>query len=227
MTFSRIFAARIGVGIGIMGATWIGVAIGQVVANATAPAVAPKVQRAAIAAASPPASKPRAVSVSGPTPPNADAPYVVKRVLDIPTPFRHGDHYWDDAGVPDGPLVITVDLRAQTLSVFRAGYEIGTAVILYGHDTKPTPTGVFNITQKDADHISNLYDAPMPFMLRLTNDGISIHGSATMRPDAATHGCVGVPTPFARKLFRAVKLGDRVIVTNGEMLSVGKAITAA
>ena len=154
--------------------------------------------------------------------------YRVKRVLEIPTPFRHGDWYWDEDGAPaTGKMVITVDLKAETLSVFRDGYEIGTAVVLYGAEWKPTPTGVYPITEKDADHVSNLYDAPMPYMLRLTNDGISIHGSADMAADGATHGCIGTPVAFARKLFAAVKLGDVVIVTNGETLDVGEAIGAA
>ena len=171
---------------------------------------------------------PAAAPVPAPTPapsPTAE-PYVVKRVMTLPGPLTHGRHYWDEAGVPDGPIVITVDLAAQVLSVFRGGYEIGTAVILYGATDKPTPLGVFTVTQKDADHVSNLYGAPMPYMLRLTNDGISIHGSNVMR-DAATHGCVGVPTAFAKKLFGVVKRGDRVIVTNGERLKLGEAVKAA
>ena len=152
--------------------------------------------------------------------------YVVKRILDIPGPMRHGDFHWDEAGVPAGPMIVTVDLAAQTLSVFRGGYEIGTAVILYGADEKPTPLGVFAITQKDAKHVSSIYNAPMPYMLRLTNDGVSIHGSE-VADGYMTHGCVGVPTAFAKKLFGAVKLGDRVIVTRGEMLDLGGKITAA
>lgn len=152
--------------------------------------------------------------------------YVVKRVLEIDGPFRHGDYVWDDEGVPAGPIVITVDLKAETLSVFKGGYEIGAAVILFGADEKPTPTGVYPITQKDADHYSNLYDAaPMPYMLRMTNDGISIHGSE-VDWGYATHGCIGVPVAFAKKLFGVVRLGDKIIVTNGERLKAGQAITA-
>jgi lipoprotein-anchoring transpeptidase ErfK/SrfK len=51
----------------------------------------------------------------------------------------------------------------------------------------------------------------MPFMLRLTADGVAIHG-ADVRRGAATHGCIGVPTDFARRLFGAVKLGDPVVI---------------
>lgn len=183
--------------------------------------------RVARAQVAPPAPK----AVPKPAPMMAaaepDEGYVVKRVLDVPEPLRHGAYYWDTEGVPEGPIVITVDLVAQTLSIFRAGYEIGTAAVIYGADEKPTPLGVFTVTQKDAHHVSNLYGAPMPYMLRLTNDGISIHGSALMEGKYATHGCVGVPTAFAKLIFGQVKLGDRVIVTSGEMLARGGRITAA
>ena len=188
-----------------------------------------QVARAQIA---PPAAKAVPKPVTAPSPVVAaaaepDEGYIVKRVLDVPEPLRHGAYYWDTEGVPEGPIVITVDLVAQTLSIFRAGYEIGTAAVIYGADEKPTPLGVFTVTQKDAHHVSNLYGAPMPYMLRLTNDGISIHGSALMEGKYATHGCVGVPTAFAKLIFGQVKLGDRVIVTSGEMLARGGRITAA
>ncbi|SCW48800.1 Lipoprotein-anchoring transpeptidase ErfK/SrfK [Sphingobium faniae] len=152
---------------------------------------------------------------------------LVKRVLRIDGPFRHGDYVWDESGAPaTGPVIITIDLKAQTLSVFRGGHEIGAAVILYGADDKPSPLGAFPITEKDADHVSNLYDAPMPYMLRLTNDGVAIHGSDVQWGNA-THGCIGVPTPFAKKLFGATKLGDVAIITNGRMLDVSKAQVGA
>ena len=152
---------------------------------------------------------------------------VVKSVLPIEGPFRHGDYVWDDSGAPaTGPVIITVDLKAQTLSAFRNGHEIGAAVIIYGADDKPSPLGAFPITQKDADHVSTLYDAPMPYMLRLTNDGVAIHGSDVQWGNA-THGCIGVPTAFARKLFAAVKLGDLVIITQGKMLDTSRAEKAS
>lgn len=156
----------------------------------------------------------------------AEDAYVIKRVLPIGGPLKFGDTHWDENGAPkDGTIIITVDLKAQTLSVFRDGYEIGATAILYGSDEKPTPTGMYPISQKKVHHISNLYDAEMPYMQRLTNDGVAIHAS-DVREGYATHGCIGVPIAFAKKLFAATKLGDRVIVTNGEMLKQGDAITA-
>ncbi len=180
----------------------------------------------AVAAVATLSLRPRAVPtrvvrvVPTPLPSPAPTPLVVRRVLPI-GPIRFGEHHWDEAGVPAGPIVITVDLEAQVLSVFRGGHEIGAAAIMHGDGDKPTPLGRFPITEKDADHVSNLYGAPMPYMLRLTNDGISVHG-AEVSWDRATHGCIGVPVAFARKLFAVAKLGDVVIVTRGRMIGMGK-----
>jgi len=208
--------------VGVVGGTAGGAAmllgVERPVPVAAPPRPVAKVASAPVAAPVPVAT-PAAVSMPAPE------AMVVRRVLNIEGPFTHGRWVWDEDGAPArGPLVITIDLDAQTLSVFRDGYEIGAAVVLYGADWKPTPLGALKITEKDADHVSNLYGAPMPYMLRLTNDGISIHGS-DVQEGAATHGCIGVPTAFARKLFGAAKLGDRVIITNGKRLGMGGAIT--
>jgi lipoprotein-anchoring transpeptidase ErfK/SrfK len=107
---------------------------------------------------------------------------------------------------------IRVDLESQIISVFRAGHEIGTAVILYGATEKQTPNGTFPILAKIKDHRSITYDnAPMPYTLRLTGDGVSIHGS-DVRWGRATHGCIGVPVEFAHKLFDQASKGDQVVI---------------
>ncbi|WP_338467687.1 L,D-transpeptidase family protein [Novosphingobium sp. ZN18A2] len=152
-----------------------------------------------------------------------DDPFVVKSILDIKGPIKFGEWYWNESDATPGPLVVTVDLQARTMSVFRDGHEIGATAILKGYGDKPTPTGVFPITQKDADHISNIYDVPMPWMLRLTNDGITIHGSK-VEAGYATNGCIGVPNPFAKRLFKEAKIGTKVIVTDGKRIGVGDPI---
>lgn len=140
----------------------------------------------------------------------------IKTILDVPKRMSYGDYVWNDRGVPAGPVWIRVDLGSQLLSVFRSGHEIGTAVILYGADGLPTPTGKFPILAKWKDHKSATYgDAPMPYTLRLTNDGVSIHGS-NVRWGFATHGCVGVPKDFAAKLFDVVSKGDDVLIVSGK-----------
>jgi hypothetical protein len=135
-------------------------------------------------------------------------------VLKVAGPMTYGEFVWADKGVPYGEIWVRVDLHSQIISVFRGGHEIGTAPILYGADEKPTPIGKFPILEKRKDHVSNLYGAPMPYTLRLTNDGIAIHGS-DVRIGAATHGCVGVPLAFAEKLFAQARVGNEVIVVRG------------
>lgn len=140
----------------------------------------------------------------------------VKSVLNVPKPMRYGDYLWDEKNVPDGPIWVRVDLKRQLISVFRGGHEIGTAVILYGASEKETPAGVFPVLAKMRDHKSITYDnAPMPYTLRLTDDGVSIHGS-DVRWGRATHGCIGVPLEFAHKLFDQVAKGDQVTIVSGE-----------
>jgi lipoprotein-anchoring transpeptidase ErfK/SrfK len=149
-------------------------------------------------------------------PPGPGGPAI--RHLNLDRPLRHGDYAWDEAGAPPGRIRILVDLGRQTLFVFRGNHEIGRAVILYGTDEQPTPLGTFPIIEKDEDHVSNLYDAIMPWMLRLTNDGIAIHGS-NVRYGWASRGCIGVPDEFAAQLFAQARLGDEVTVINSARAS--------
>jgi len=137
----------------------------------------------------------------------------VRSVLNVPARMHYGDFLWDDKGVPAGQTWVRVDLKSQLISVFRSGHEIGTAVILYGADSVPTPTGKFPVIAKLKDHRSATYDAPMPYTLRLTADGVSIHASDD-RWGYATHGCIGVPVEFAAKLFEAMRVGDEVFVVD-------------
>ena len=135
-------------------------------------------------------------------------------MLHLDRPMRHGDYVWNDEGVPAGRIEVLVDINRQTLHVFRSNHEIGRAVILYGTEENPTPLGTFTITEKDADHESNIYEAVMPYMMRLTNDGIAIHGSV-VEYGKASRGCVGVPDEFAALLFAQARLGDRVRIVQG------------
>lgn len=136
----------------------------------------------------------------------------IESVLNVRKPMQYGEFIWNDRNVPKGPVWVRVDLKRQILSVFRSGHEIGTAVVLYGANEKETPAGVFPVMAKAKDYRSMTYDgAPMPYTLMLTSDGVAIHGS-DVRWGAATHGCIGVPLPFAAKLFAQVSKGDQVVV---------------
>lgn len=176
----------------------LGVQLGQL-PSSTSTAAAPAPPPLAAEAAPPPAAPP------APEPP---------RYLALDRPLEYGDYAWNEAGAPAGPITIEIDLAGEILSVMRGNVEIGRAAILYGTDDKPTPTGSFRITEKKRHHISNLYDAPMPWMMRLTEDGIAIHGSI-VEYGSATRGCVGVPDEFAALLFEHARVGTRVAIVNG------------
>ncbi|HEY0412248.1 MAG TPA: L,D-transpeptidase family protein [Allosphingosinicella sp.] len=141
----------------------------------------------------------------------ADVP--IRHELAIPRWLRPGEFAWDDEHAPPGgETIIVVNLAGRVLSIYRGGYEIGRSSIVWGSPDKPTPTGTFHILEKDADHRSRTYGgAPMPHMLRLTGDGVALHGSQ-MADDLATHGCVGLPREFAALLYRAARVGDRVLI---------------
>lgn len=113
-----------------------------------------------------------------------------------------GGFEWTPEAAPAGPVVIVVSLPEQRAHVYRNGIRTGVATISSGKPGNETPTGVFPILQKSRDHRSNLYNnAPMPFMQRLTWDGIALH-AGRIPGYPASHGCVRLPKAFAEQLFR-------------------------
>ena len=83
-----------------------------------------------------------------------------------------------------------------------------------GKAGKETPTGTFEILQKKQMHHSNLYNnAPMPFMQRLTWDGIALH-AGKLPGYPASHGCIRLPAAFAKLLFAETRKGMLVVVAD-------------
>lgn len=150
----------------------------------------------------------------------------VHSVLAINTSLKHGQFVWDENGAPQGPIHIWVDLRRQTISVFRAGHEIGSAVIVYGANEKQTPLGRFEILSKHRHYRSRQYDADMPYAMFITQDGIALH-SSVLQPRHATHGCVGLPDEFSQRLFDVAEVGAVVEIWRSDPESVQRSLTAA
>ena len=126
--------------------------------------------------------------------------------------LQSGHWVWAPEIAPNGPVVIYVDLSRQLVSVYRNGVRIGVATASTGRRGYETPTGVFTILQKKARHRSNRYNnAPMPYMLRLTWDGVALHGG-NVRDRPVSHGCIRLPMAFARELFRITPMGGTVVV---------------
>ncbi len=79
--------------------------------------------------------------------------------------------------------------------------------------------GVFTVIQKDLHHVSNLYNASMPYMQRITWSGSALH-EGPLPGYAASHGCVRLTTSFAQMLWKTTKMGARVIVTHPDVAPV-------
>jgi hypothetical protein len=127
-----------------------------------------------------------------------------------------GHFEWEPEKAIDGSLAILVSLPRQMLYVYRCGVLIARSSISSGRPGRSTPSGNYRIRGKEEMHHSNLYDnAPMPFMQRITDDGIALHaGYVPDRP--ASHGCIRRSRDFTQKLFRITACGDPVLVTDSE-----------
>lgn len=127
--------------------------------------------------------------------------------------LKPGDWVWAPEIAPAGPVTVLVDLTAQLAFIYRNGINIGVSTVSTGKPGHETPTGVFQILQKDANHHSSTYNnAPMYFQERLTWDGVALHaGGLPGYPES--HGCVHLPYTFAKELFQITSMGGTVVVT--------------
>ena len=131
------------------------------------------------------------------------------------TALDPGEFVWQPDVAPTGAVEIVVSVPLQIAYVYRGGTLIGVSTVSTGRPGHDTPRGRFEILQKRREHYSNLYNnAPMPFMQRLTWDGIALHaGQIPGRP--ASHGCVRLPLEFARLLFGVTEMGGNVHIIDG------------
>lgn len=137
-----------------------------------------------------------------------------------------GQFAWHPEAAPDGAVSIIVSVPLQIAYVYRANMLIGVSTVSTGKPGHETPTGTFPILEKQVKHRSTLYnDAPMPFMQRLTWDGVALHaGDIPGYP--ASHGCVRLPAAFAELLFKATRLGASVTITDEAPPSAQEALAA-
>src|SRR6202049_4046231 len=118
-----------------------------------------------------------------------------------------------DAGEP---IMAIVSIKSQQVTFYDADGWILRAPVSTGTTGRETPAGVFAVVEKNKDHHSSLYDdAWMPNMLRITWNGIALHGGP-LPGYAASHGCVRMPFDFAEKVFDKAPLGMRVIIAPGD-----------
>jgi lipoprotein-anchoring transpeptidase ErfK/SrfK len=126
---------------------------------------------------------------------------------------------------PGGGVKVVVSLPQQKAYVFDDGDLIATSPVSTGKKGYETPVGTFRILQKKVHHRSNRYsNAPMPYMQRLTWQGVALHaGSLPGYP--ASHGCIRLPRSFAKKLYKLTDYSTAVTVTRERPKSPEEALT--
>jgi hypothetical protein len=124
-----------------------------------------------------------------------------------------GDFTWHPERAPQGAVAVIASIPEQRVHVYRNGVRIGVSTCSTGREGHETPTGVFTILQKDADHRSSTYNnAPMPNMNRLTWGGIALH-AGNLPGYPASHGCIRLPLEFSALLFEVTHIGTPVIIS--------------
>jgi hypothetical protein len=129
--------------------------------------------------------------------------------------LRAGQSRWlPEAATATGPVSIVVSVPLQRAYVFRGQTMIGVTTISSGQPGYDTPVGRFTILEKQVTHHSSLYEnAPMPFMQRLTWDGVALHAGQVLA-EPASHGCIRLPRTFAQRLYGMTAVGTVVVVTD-------------
>jgi hypothetical protein len=140
----------------------------------------------------------------------------VKQNGDIPISSKEnlaaGRFEWEAGKCNAGSVAVLVSLPRQMLYVYQGGVLIARSSVSSGRPGHTTPSGLFPIIGKEVMHYSNLYHhAPMPYMQRLTMEGVALH-AGWIPGEPASHGCIRLPEEFARRLFGITSRGDLVLV---------------
>jgi lipoprotein-anchoring transpeptidase ErfK/SrfK len=153
--------------------------------------------------------------------------------------YQLWDYTWKPD--PDQPISkIVINIGEQRVYVYQGDHLAGDSPITTGKPGHETPTGHYQIIQKDIDHKSNLYgliedkngnvisgdakagdpvpagsvfdSADMPYYMRLRDDGVGMHAGYIPGTGPASHGCIRLPHAFAELLFSNVSEGTPVDV---------------
>jgi lipoprotein-anchoring transpeptidase ErfK/SrfK len=129
-----------------------------------------------------------------------------------PKDLRPGQYAWRDVPDSAGPERIVISLSDQMAYLYRGNTLMAATTISSGRDSKPTPTGIFSIFKKMPMYRSKKYDnAAMPYAQFFDPAGIALHaGYVGNEPNS--HGCVHLPSSFAKKLYSITDVGTPVYI---------------
>jgi hypothetical protein len=129
-----------------------------------------------------------------------------------PKRIRPGQYLWRDVPDAAGPERVVISLSDQMTYLYRGDTLVAVAATSTGIEGRDTPTGIFSVLDKKPFYRSKKYDnAPMPWMQRIDQYGVALHGG--YNPGyPASHGCIRLPVAFAKKLYTVTGIGTPVFI---------------
>ena len=127
-----------------------------------------------------------------------------------PKDLRPGQFVWRDVPDSAGAERVVISLSDRMAYLYRGNTLMAATTISSGRDSKPTPTGIFSIFRKTEMYRSKKYDnAPMPYAEFFDPAGLALHAGSV---SAESHGCVHLPSAFAKKLYSVTDIGTPVFI---------------
>jgi lipoprotein-anchoring transpeptidase ErfK/SrfK len=125
---------------------------------------------------------------------------------------KPGQYVWRNVPASAGAEHVVISLSDQLAYLYRGDTLVAAAAISTGVEGRNTPTGIFSVLDKKPFYRSKKYDnAPMPWMQRIDQYGIALHGG--YNPGyPASHGCIRLPTTFAKRLYSVTDVGTPVYI---------------
>jgi peptidoglycan hydrolase-like protein with peptidoglycan-binding domain len=115
-------------------------------------------------------------------------------------------------------VVLCIDKSTRKLRYVVDGVVKMQLDVRFGAVKTATREGSFTVGWKSRDHVSKLYDSPMPYAMFFSG-GQAVHYSSDFAArgyNGASHGCVNVRDLGKIKvLFDQIKVGDKVVVYRG------------
>ena len=126
--------------------------------------------------------------------------------------LKPGQYLWAASTPAEGEVRVVIDRLTQMAYVYKGDRLIGVTTVSTAKQGHITPLGQWSVLEKRPFYRSKKYDnAPMPWMERIDEYGIALHGGGTPGyPES--HGCIHLPMKFAAKLYSLTKIGTKVVI---------------
>ena len=104
---------------------------------------------------------------------------------------------------------VVVSIRNQTAWLLDGTRILLTSPVCTARKGMHTPTGEFEVSEKDTWQVSTIYHVSMPYYMRLSGEPFGMH-AGYLPGYPASHGCVRMPKDKAAMFFKSVHIGTPV-----------------